>query len=807
MRLEHRNSGTDLSLHRSDPSGLGQAGEPPHAGLSSPGGGDVLGWLRRLLSLMLLGGLIGGVIAAVAFFLQPAVYRTQARVQFVDLAQFRGLGRVQADVDYGSPLSDEVLVVRSEQVLRNAAVDGSLAATEGFAGMSPSQIATGLNHDPAFVVEPAFADQATNVIRIQFDASDPATTQQVVDAVMAAYQRHTEEKFEVKDAQVITQILEARDSAFEQLQEFERQHDEFKMQTDLVFIDGRPQSVHRKTADRYQTQKQELLVTKAEIESQLNTAERALERGDSSSTVMLALRGEGETASDVIDQNLTRQLQQLQNELRDRASVRIQEEKLLPLQLERQDLLVKFGASHPSVQSLDKQIIAVERQVKRMEAQEKEKEELIKQLMTTNGEPNGDEELDPEKEALRRVNLAIDALRQRLASVEQQINTVSEAYAFEAERAKKEVAAIRESQRFERDIARQNTLYEKLVSRLDDVQLNAGSEGLRVTPLDEPQLGRRVTKPIIKWLSVGGLLGILVGSFLAILIPPRSISYPTAGLAAPQSQPQQPAMVGAPLLPVDVVDQSGVRHDPQTVLKLSTVDSPYSKAADEFNAIRSALLFGEAAAGRRVIQITGATPEAENSTVAANLAVSLARTGKRVLLVDADLRRPQIQGIFKLGDAGGIGGLLETTSPGIRREELAQRSLEVIQAGPVANLSILVAGASQANPSQLLSNELVTTLLGVWRDQFDLVLIDSPPMLTVSEASSLAPRVDAVLLVVQSEEEDMPSAAKSADLLASLDANVAGMIVHGDNVGGDGEYRLYPANGRLRIGTESNGQG
>ena len=83
-------------------------------------------------------------------------------------------------------------------------------------------------------------------------------------------------------------------------------------------------------------------------------------------------------------------------------------------------------------------------------------------------------------------------------------------------------------------------------------------------------------------------------------------------------------------------------------------------------------------------------------------------------------------------------------------------------------------------------------------------------MLTVSEASSLASRVDAVLLVVQPEEEGMPSAAKSADLLASLDANVAGMIVHGDDVGGDdvggdGGYRLYPANGRLRIGTESNG--
>jgi capsular exopolysaccharide synthesis family protein len=179
----------------------------------------------------------------------------------------------------------------------------------------------------------------------------------------------------------------------------------------------------------------------------------------------------------------------------------------------------------------------------------------------------------------------------------------------------------------------------------------------------------------------------------------------------------------------------------------------------------------------------------------------MARAGKKVLLVDADLRRPNIHGLFGLPNTRGLGWLLETISSDLCEEELANRVIDAIQEGPVANLSIIVAGISHANPSELLSSHLVPTLFDHWRSRFDLVLVDSPPMLAVTDPSTLAPRVDAVLLVVRSEDDNMSPAARAADMLATLGANVIGVIVNGiDEQGGKG-YRIYSTNGSLLIGS------
>ncbi len=128
---------------------------------------------------------------------------------------------------------------------------------------------------------------------------------------------------------------------------------------------------------------------------------------------------------------------------------------------------------------------------------------------------------------------------------------------------------------------------------------------------------------------------------------------------------------------------------------------------------------------------------------------------------------------------------------------------EVIQEGPVDNLSIIIAGKSQENPSELFASDRIPVLFAALRDRFDLVIIDSPPMLAVTDPSALAPRSDAVLLVVRSELNDMAQAARATDMLATLNANVIGVIVNGvDEHGGTG-YRIYPATGWLRSRSHS----
>ena len=130
---------------------------------------------------------------------------------------------------------------------------------------------------------------------------------------------------------------------------------------------------------------------------------------------MLTLKADTETASDAIDRDIARQLERLQSDWRDRASVRTRETNLLPLEMERDSLLEKFGPRHPKIVGLQREIDVVEKKIARMETEEDEKEAMIKKIMTLGGKP--DEGLDPEAELLARVDLAIKASWCRFSTV------------------------------------------------------------------------------------------------------------------------------------------------------------------------------------------------------------------------------------------------------------------------------------------------------------------------------------------------------------------------------------------------------
>ncbi len=625
--------------------------------------------LKRYTWIVIFGGLIGGGAGCLWLLVQDPKFRSAARVQIVELGNVGRPEGTETENDYGTPLSDEVLVIRSERMLRNAAEIGELEKTALFSGWNHADIAAELNRSGSLIVAPGVADKRTNVIQIQFDAPDPTTPQRVVEAIVSAYSRHTEDKFEKGDDQVMQQILAARDEAADRLRELERQHDEFKQRTDLLWVDGRPKSIHRKTADRYQTELEELRVSKTEIESQLNAAEDSLKRGDSPTTVLLALRGETETASDVIDQGISNQLQRIRDESQNRASLRARETTLLPLQVERNEFLQNFGPRHPTVRSLDQKIAVIESQIESMEAEEKKQEAMIAKAMSVR--PNASGDLDPEAEIRKRVDIALDALRQQFDSIQQQIRVVDQAYQEEREAANQEIVAERESLRFEREIARQTELYERILSRLDDVQIATGLQGFSVFPLDEARPGIAVTGSMAHWGLGGALVGMLSASLLALLLPSPDRSYRSSDQVAKHLS--MPVLGHVPLLRAIEASVSSSEH-PEAYPRLCTVHSPYGRTSEGFNAIRTALLFSEAARGNQIIQVTSAAPGAGKSTVSANLAVSMARSGKRVLLLDADLRRPNVQQLFGLSDGRGLGWLLETISDSDCKEDVTEDS-------------------------------------------------------------------------------------------------------------------------------------
>lgn len=767
-----------------------------------------LRWLTRCVWMAVIGGTIGFGGTYAWFTRRPTTYRSAALIQIErkGAEPTPGVG----DGITGPLIGDERFVVRGDKTLQRAAAQLASEGAPAFSGLTGQEIAASLSTSHVLVVEAASDQTSSNVIRIQYEASDPTTPRMVVQSIVDGYVQHTQEEFEQGDAESLAQILGARDQAFERLQDLEKQHDQFLKESDLIFVDGEPKSIHRKIADRFLAQREDLMVERSEIQSRIRSAE--LSRNDSDPrTVMLSLRSDKETASDVIDQNISRQLERLQNELRDRASVRVRETQLLPLQLERDEMLQTVGENHPTVRAIQKQIDVVEKQVARIESEEQEKEAMVKKIMSIGGKP--DVELDPEAEIRKRVDLAITALKTQLASVEQQLQAVNVSYEEEAALAKAEIEAIRESKRLENDIARQQELYEKILARLDDAQLLSEDKGLVVSVLDSPSQGTKVEQPVMSRALTGASIGLISGIVLAMMFPPRQrqVSLSEDLSRGPHTLGMPAPILGSvPLLQAPVASRQSVgalEYSP-IAPTLCTVSAPYGREAEGFNALRATLLNGQVASGHRIIQFTSAAPGVGKSTVIANLAVSAARSGKKVLLVDGNLRHPKLQALFGLDGSHGLGWLLERSTLTDLHEDAMSRIDELMQPGPVPDLWIIVAGETREDPSELLASERMTKFFSAVRDRFDIVLVDSPPVLAVRDSLDLARQSDALAVVVKSAPDDAEQATQATSLLATVNANVIGVVINAVDAStphGSG-YHVYPAYHGLRIGSGNLGQ-
>ncbi len=176
--------------------------------------------------------------------------------------------------------------------------------------------------------------------------------------------------------------------------------------------------------------------------------------------------------------------------------------------------------------------------------------------------------------------------------------------------------------------------------------------------------------------------------------------------------------------------------------------------------------------------MTSSGPEEGKSTTAANIAVVFAKSGQRVLLVDADLRKPVIYKTFKLNNASGLSTVL--SSSGSVADE--------IQRTPVDNLSILPSGPKPPNPSELLSSPRMDQILAEARQLFDVVIFDMPPVVAVTDAQIMSSKTDGTLLVVRENTSRKESLTKAKELLDMVQARVLGVVYNGAEHSKDAGY-------------------
>lgn len=209
--------------------------------------------------------------------------------------------------------------------------------------------------------------------------------------------------------------------------------------------------------------------------------------------------------------------------------------------------------------------------------------------------------------------------------------------------------------------------------------------------------------------------------------------------------------------------------------RIVSIADPRSSAAEAYRTLRTSIHFLGLDRPVRTLQVTSPSADEGKSTTVANLGVAFARAGQRVVIVGCDLRRPRIHEFFGLTNSVGLTSVL-----------LGQLPLSAaLQAVPAqSGLSILPAGPVPPNPAEVLSSARVEEVL--FEIDADIVLIDSPPILPVTDALVLAPRVDATLIVSLVESTARKEMARAIEMLRQVDAPVAGAVLNG--VSGEGSY-------------------
>ncbi len=217
---------------------------------------------------------------------------------------------------------------------------------------------------------------------------------------------------------------------------------------------------------------------------------------------------------------------------------------------------------------------------------------------------------------------------------------------------------------------------------------------------------------------------------------------------------------------------------------LVTVTHPRSPISEAYRTLRTNLEFSSLDKPIRSMVVTSAAPEEGKSTTLANLAVAIAQAGKKVILVDCDLRRPALHQIF---DVHGTAGFTDV----MRDDSLMSRP--PLQDTCVPNLFLMSSGALPPNPSELLASRRMGDVIAALQEHADIVLFDAPPVIAVTDAAVLASKVDAVLLVISAGKTKREHARQAKALLEKVNAHLIGTVLN--NVKGETSLYQYYSNG------------
>ena len=423
------------------------------------------------------------------------------------------------------------------------------------------------------------------------------------------------------------------------------------------------------------------------------------------------------------------------------------------LKIQIADLSTQFGPAYPKVAQLNNQLKEIDRQL---------------QLET---------------------NKSVDHIRGQYQAALQHENMLRGAFEEQKQQANKLNESAIEYSLLKRDVDTNRTLYEGLLEKLKEAGVTAGLRSNNFRIVDAARVPTGPIEPNIPRNLLFALgLGITSGVGLAFLLESLDNTVRTTEQAQMIS-----ALPSLGMIPLGAKPSSSngskqlLLASSKSTIEIVTQVRPQSQMAESYRALRTSLLLSSLGAPPKVILVTSARPQEGKTTTAINSAIVLAQKGVRVLLVDADLRRPNVHKALGVGPGSGLSNVL-TGSATLK---------QTISPSPVLpNLFVLSAGSPPPNPAELLASSNMKDVLDELRGQFDHIVIDTPPTLSVTDAVVLSPRVDAVILVIRSGQTTKQALRRARDILIQVNAHVTGVLLNAVDLNSPDYYYYYEYQGK-----------
>lgn len=357
-------------------------------------------------------------------------------------------------------------------------------------------------------------------------------------------------------------------------------------------------------------------------------------------------------------------------------------------------------------------------------------------------------------------NLRVRTIDGQIAAIEKEIGGLNA-------RVSRMPTLQQDALRLERDVRVNSGLYQSLQNNALQLRLVKEGKTGNVRLLDKAVKPKKPIKPQKAQIVVLALaLGLLAGTALALM---RSWFF--RGIQDPQEIEAHTGLSVYSVVPFTAeqltLDQSiaaGAKG-----IQLLAVNHSDSPSIEALRSLRIALQFATLEAGNNRVLITGATPGIGKSFVSGNFAAIMAHAGKRVLLIDADMRKGHLNKQFGLPRENGLSELLAG--------ELSPQ--QAIRSQVLPNLDILTTGKLPSNPADMLMSESFVRLLDMVSAQYELVVIDTPPVLVAADTAAVAPYMGAVLLVARADQTQLGELNESAKRLAHAGKTVSGVIFNG----------------------------